>query len=136
MRTNLEWCVRNAFSDNHSDNLGRCVAHSIGLECQEVLQVKKVNIYTHMFIINIFTFQAQVLSSYRLKHYSVEKNLKYLSQRPPFNNAVIIYPVSNVEDFYVLHAYHCRNSASKSLLQADQLVKLIGKKIKLNEFIT
>lgn len=109
MRTNLEWCVRNAFSDNHSDNLGRCVAHSIGLECQDELQ-------------------AQFLPSYRLKHYSVGKNLKHLSESSTFNYAAVVYPVSNTEDIYTLHAYHCRTSAARSLIQTKDLAKTIGKK--------
>lgn len=48
IRDNLEWCVRNAFSDNHSDNIGRCIAHSIGLECQDEIQVSFL--YTERFL--------------------------------------------------------------------------------------
>lgn len=107
MRTNLEWCVKNAFSDNHSDNLGRCVAHSVNLECQDEIQ-------------------AQTLLSYRLKHYNIGKNLKHLSKSSVFNNAAVVYPVSNPEDFYTLHAYRCRISASKTLEQSKELTHLIG----------
>lgn len=39
MRENLEWCVANAVSDDHSENIGRCVYHSTNLECQEEVQV-------------------------------------------------------------------------------------------------
>lgn len=37
---NLDWCIKNSFSDNHSENLGRCVAKSINLDCQEEVQVE------------------------------------------------------------------------------------------------
>lgn len=42
MKDNLNWCVKNAVSDDHSENLGRCVYHSVGLECQEVVQVPRL----------------------------------------------------------------------------------------------
>lgn len=116
LRTNLEWCVKNAFSDNHSDNLGRCVAHSINLECQDEVQ-------------------AQTLPSYRLKHYNIGKNLKHLSKSSVFNNAVVVYPVSNPEDFYSLHAYRCQISASRALSQSKELANLIGKLYLLFYFI-
>jgi Chondroitin N-acetylgalactosaminyltransferase len=36
----LDWCVRNAFSDNDDDNMGRCIVHSSGLPCTSSIQVK------------------------------------------------------------------------------------------------
>lgn len=39
-RDKLEWCVHNSFSDSHSENLGRCVAHSTRLKCANTIQVK------------------------------------------------------------------------------------------------
>jgi Chondroitin N-acetylgalactosaminyltransferase len=35
----LDWCVRNAFSDNDDDNMGRCIVHSSGLPCTSSIQV-------------------------------------------------------------------------------------------------
>lgn len=39
MKANLDWCINNAISDDNSENLGRCIHHSINLECQEEIQV-------------------------------------------------------------------------------------------------
>lgn len=39
MKENLSWCIKNAVSDDHGENLGRCIHHSSGLECQETVQV-------------------------------------------------------------------------------------------------
>lgn len=50
MRENLEWCVSNAVSDDHSENLGRCVYHSTNLDCQESIQVSTFKIPTYSII--------------------------------------------------------------------------------------
>lgn len=42
MITNVDWCVRNAFSNSDNDNFGRCVQHSIKLPCQTSIQVKNI----------------------------------------------------------------------------------------------
>lgn len=39
MKDNLDWCVANAATDDHSENIGRCIYHSTKLDCQEVVQV-------------------------------------------------------------------------------------------------
>jgi hypothetical protein len=49
VRDHLDWCVMNAISEDHSENIGRCVHYSIGLTCQGALQVKnkaKENIHS------------------------------------------------------------------------------------------
>lgn len=39
MRLHLDWCIMNAVADDHSENIGRCIYHSLGLSCQESVQV-------------------------------------------------------------------------------------------------
>lgn len=40
IRANLDWCVRNAVTNHHSQNIGKCVKYSSGIDyCQTSLQV-------------------------------------------------------------------------------------------------
>lgn len=39
IKANLEWCVKNAVLNEHTDNIGRCAVKAIGKDCQEVVQV-------------------------------------------------------------------------------------------------
>lgn len=43
-RKDLEWCIMNAVSDDYSENIGRCIHHSLNLSCQESVQVGARNI--------------------------------------------------------------------------------------------
>ncbi|KAL3270544.1 hypothetical protein HHI36_021082 [Cryptolaemus montrouzieri] len=86
VRQKLDWCVLNAVSDSHSENIGRCVYNSIGLNCQELVQNQK-------------------LSTFRIKHFDLDKSLYNLSRKEEFNSAATIYPVLHQKDFYQLNAY-------------------------------
>lgn len=97
MREHLDWCVVNAISNNLSENFGRCVHYSTKLSCQNAVQGVKIK-------------------SYKMKHFSVEKHLKDLSQNKQFNEASNVYPILQSEDFYLLHAYFCKVIIVKSKL--------------------
>ncbi|KAJ8928907.1 hypothetical protein NQ314_018478 [Rhamnusium bicolor] len=86
MRTHLDWCIMNAISDDHSENIGRCIYHSLGLSCQESIQMES-------------------LPSFRLKHFDLSQHLLELTGRETFNDAITIYPVLQKDDFYLLNAY-------------------------------
>lgn len=86
LRKNLEWCVLNAVSDDHSENLGRCVYHSANLNCQEQIQQQKI-------------------PSYNIKHSEWQKHLEVLSKKQNFLNAVAVYPILESKDFYLLNAF-------------------------------
>lgn len=49
MRTHLNWCVMNAVTDDHSENIGRCVYYSAALSCQESVQVWLYHTFSHYF---------------------------------------------------------------------------------------
>ncbi|XP_060532804.1 chondroitin sulfate glucuronyltransferase [Cylas formicarius] len=93
MRTHLEWCIINAVSDDHSENLGRCVHHSLGLTCQEKVQ-------------------GQTVPSFRLKHFNLQEHLLDLSRNTEFKEAATIYPVLEKNDFYMLNAYFLKQRLS------------------------
>lgn len=86
MREHLDWCVINAISDDHSENLGRCVHHSIGLTCQKNLQ-------------------AQIFNTYKVKHFQLNEHLLDLSKKDDFNKALTVHPILQGENFYLLNAY-------------------------------
>lgn len=50
IRSNLDWCVRNAATNFHSVNIGRCVKYSSKIDaCQQSFQV--CDYYTHLFVL-------------------------------------------------------------------------------------
>ncbi|XP_055370985.1 chondroitin sulfate glucuronyltransferase [Condylostylus longicornis] len=90
MRTNLDWCVRNAVTNIHSINIGRCVKYSSKVTgCQD-------------------KFQEIEIKSYEFDNIKLYKDLKVLQKDSEFRNSTIIYPVTSVDEFYILHAYFCR----------------------------
>lgn len=92
IRSNLDWCVRNANSKFHSLNIGRCVKYSTKLEaCQQ-------------------TWQGISIQSFELINgqHGIYHDFSTLSRTPAFNQASVIYPVNSVDDFYRLHLYFSR----------------------------
>lgn len=104
LRANLDWCINNAVSDDSSENLGRCVYYSTNLECQTELTGRS-------------------FSSYKLKHFQLEKHLQQLSKRKEFNHAVIVYPILQPKDFHILNAYFSRRHLEKLQLEITELSK-------------
>lgn len=96
IRTNLDWCVRNAAVSNwHSTNLGKCIKYASGIsECQT-------------------SWQNVTMSSYKLNNYKIYRDLHYLKLEDAFNKAVIVYPITNPDDFYLLHTYFSRVNLEK-----------------------
>ncbi|XP_055911930.1 chondroitin sulfate glucuronyltransferase [Eupeodes corollae] len=88
MRNNLDWCVRNGMTGVHSVNIGRCVKYSSRLSgCQE-------------------SYQGITQMSYAIRpSIKLYKDLSLLSTEEVFRNASVIYPLTNADDFYRLHAY-------------------------------
>lgn len=75
---NLDWCVRNSYSPQHFENIGRCVMHSTSLKCKDQIQGQK-------------------FSSIRLAP----------NWKPSINlvDVITAYPVNNPDHTYRLHAY-------------------------------
>ncbi|CAB3366693.1 Hypothetical predicted protein [Cloeon dipterum] len=81
----LDWCVRNAFSDNDDDNIGRCIVHSSGLPCTS-------------------TLQGQHLRSQKVKDdFKVDINLAQLN-----TDSLVVFPVNDAATIYKLHKYFCQ----------------------------
>ena len=41
VHASLDWCVKNAFSESDSDNVGRCILHATDIPCQNTVQVRR-----------------------------------------------------------------------------------------------
>ncbi|VEN42805.1 unnamed protein product [Callosobruchus maculatus] len=107
MRNHLDWCIINTVSDDPSENLGRCIYHSIGLTCQESVQMES-------------------LTSFKLKHFELSNHLYELSNNDKFNKAVTVHPVLQKEDFYLLNAYFLRQQLTAINKQIEDLSKLVN----------
>jgi chondroitin polymerizing factor len=90
IRTNLDWCVRNAVTNFHSLNIGKCIKYSTKIdECQP-------------------RWQGIDITSYKMHSFKLYRDLHSLTEESSFNNASIVYPLSSPNDFYMLHAYFSR----------------------------
>ena len=87
MRDNLDWCVRNAVSEDDGENLGRCVHHGARIGCQSAVQ-------------------EQSIEAYKLHHFELENHLASLAKTRAFDGAVTVYPIVKSNDFYLLHSYY------------------------------
>lgn len=132
MRENLEWCVSNAISEDHSENIGRCIYHSTKLDCQEEVQVRPL-LTNHKQMKNnqLHFFQNKKLTSFKLKHSALNKKLEKLSKNREFTNAVVVYPIMQATEFYLLNAFYARVgncfNSWKDSVQIDLFVAKIGK---------
>lgn len=101
MRANLDWCVRNAATNYHSLNIGKCVKYSVGIDsCQS-------------------SFQGVPIKSFQLNNHKIYRDLHTLQSMDDFNNAIIVYPITTPDDYYLLHIYFSRLHLEK--LKEQQL---------------
>lgn len=94
IRANLDWCVREAKSSSHSENIGRCVKYATKIDsCQS-------------------SWQGVAVKSFQLQddHQGIYRDFNRLARNSNFNEATLIYPVRSADDFYRLHLYFSRVS--------------------------
>lgn len=95
IRANFDWCVRNAINGRHSVNIGKCVKYSTDIrECQAQRQN-----------ISVTAFNAN--------NHKIYRDLHYLKDDAAFNEATIVYPLTNPDDFYLLHTYYSRKGLER-----------------------
>ncbi|CAL7941243.1 unnamed protein product [Xylocopa violacea] len=71
LKNNLDWCVKNAYSDSDDINFGRCIVHSSSTPCSNYIQGQKF-LYTKLRSTFLF-----------------ERNLKDLAAKEDFLNSLI-----------------------------------------------
>ncbi|KAJ6638640.1 Chondroitin sulfate synthase 2, partial [Pseudolycoriella hygida] len=90
IRGNLDWCVRNARSSDHSTNIGACVEYSTKLSsCYQ-------------------SFQGVEYKSIKINTYNIYHDLVLLSMDPLFNDGFIFHPINTAEGILTLHTYFSR----------------------------
>lgn len=87
LKNNLDWCVKNAYSDSDDINFGRCIVHSISIPCSNHIQGQKF-LYTKLKSTFLF-----------------EQNLKELVRNEEFLNSLVIYPIYDHLFIYKLNTY-------------------------------
>lgn len=94
IRANLDWCVKEAKSSTHTENIGRCVKYATKIDaCQS-------------------SWQGVSVKSYQLQddHQGIYRDFNRLARNEEFNSATLIHPVHSADDFYRLHLYFSRVS--------------------------
>ncbi|KAK2581524.1 hypothetical protein KPH14_005183 [Odynerus spinipes] len=87
IKTNLDWCVQNTYSDIDDINFGRCIVHSSSLPCTSQMQ-------------------GQTFLSTRLSNtFNFKEDLSKLLLQEDFLNSLTIYPIYDHLNFYHFHMY-------------------------------
>ncbi|XP_052861814.1 chondroitin sulfate synthase 2 [Anopheles cruzii] len=108
IRANLDWCVRNSYSNDHSANIGKCVKYSAKIDaCRE-------------------SWQGITMNSYRLNSFKLYRDFHLIAKDASFNTASTVFPITTADDFYLLHTYFSRihlesNNAMKRDLQKEAM---------------
>jgi len=87
IKNNLDWCVKNAYSDLDDINFGRCILHSTSMPCTNQIQGQN------------FTF-AQLKSTFNF-----ERDLSLLTEQSDFQNSLSIYPIYDHILIYKFNMY-------------------------------
>ncbi|XP_046617698.1 chondroitin sulfate synthase 2 [Neodiprion virginianus] len=113
MKNNLDWCVRNTYSDSDDVNFGRCIVHSSSLPCSDAIQGQ--------------TIKSTVLN----ESFALETNL-YASIAQNYSESPIsVYPVFDHSTIYKLNAYIARLELTAVTDQISTLRQEILKTAKL-----
>lgn len=87
IKSHLDWCVKNAYSDSDNVNFGRCIVHSTSMPCTNRIQGED--------------FKFTKLES----TFNFEKDLTKLVEQSEFQNSLSVYPVYNHMLIYKFNMY-------------------------------
>ncbi|XP_072746635.1 chondroitin sulfate synthase 2 [Anoplolepis gracilipes] len=87
IKNNLDWCVKNAYSDSDDINVGRCILHSTSMPCSNRVQGQN---FTFTELKPVFNF---------------EKDFARLTDQNEFQNSLSIYPIYDHILIYKLNMY-------------------------------
>ena len=97
----MEWCTKNAYSDDPSDNLGRCVLHSTNIKCTNIVDVSR---FVHIFLIcefsdylNSLAFQAYNLTYFNHPNFNFDTQIDELMKKDNFNQTLSVHQVKDIE---------------------------------------
>ncbi|RLU24985.1 hypothetical protein DMN91_003077 [Ooceraea biroi] len=108
MKNNLDWCVRNAYSDSDDVNFGRCILHSTSMPCTNRIQGQN------------FTFT-------QLKPaFNFEEDLAWLTEQSEFQNSLSIYPIYDHMLIYKFNMYFAAINSVKIQKRITDIRKMIS----------
>lgn len=87
VKNNLDWCVKNAYSDSDDVNFGRCIVHSASTRCVNHIQGQNF-LFTRLESTFLF-----------------EQHLKNLTRNEQFINSLVIYPIYDHHLIYKFNTY-------------------------------
>ncbi|XP_015597570.1 chondroitin sulfate synthase 2 [Cephus cinctus] len=109
MKTNLDWCVKNTYSDSDDINFGRCIVHSLPVLCTS-------------------TSQGQTFHSEKLDPtFHFETSLSKLIANSNIADSVSIYPIYDHTVVYKMSAYIATTELAKVQKKISELRKVILK---------
>ncbi|XP_076291816.1 chondroitin polymerizing factor [Lasioglossum baleicum] len=94
LKNNLDWCVKNAYSDSDDVNFGRCIVHSSSTVCSDRTQGQQ---YQFTQLEPTFSF---------------EQNFKDVAGNEEFLNSLVIYPMY---DHLLIYKFNTYFAAMKSI---------------------
>lgn len=106
---NINWCTRNSFSDEASDNIGRCVLHSADIPCSRVVQ-------------------GNIFSTFKLDesfHLDQDAGVGSDNQQNEFDNTLTVHPITDPETVYKLHIYF----SDLELMETHRQIELLQQDI-------
>ncbi|KAG7201076.1 hypothetical protein KM043_017619 [Ampulex compressa] len=92
LKTNLDWCVGNAFSDLDDINFGRCILHASSLPCSDTVQGYR---FSYLHLQPMFTLQKDF------------HNMALTSSDP-----LVVFPIYDHTLFYEINAYFAASRAA------------------------
>ncbi|KOX74915.1 Chondroitin sulfate synthase 2 [Melipona quadrifasciata] len=81
LKNNLDWCVRNAYSDSDDVNFGRCIVHSTSIPCSNHIQGQK--------------FCLLMISEIQEKISNIRKSILNMASLGPPQERNVSWPIGN-----------------------------------------
>ncbi|XP_003699976.1 chondroitin polymerizing factor [Megachile rotundata] len=94
LKSNLDWCVKNSYSDSDDVNFGRCIVHSTSTPCSNSIQGQQF-LYTKLKPTFLF-----------------ERNFKDLTENEEFLRSLVIYPIY---DHHLIYKFNTYFAATRSV---------------------
>lgn len=101
LKNNLDWCVKNAFSDSDDVNFGRCIVHASSTPCSNQIQGQS------------FLYQKLPATFY------FEQDFIDLTRSSKFTNSLVIYPLYDHLLIYKINTYF---AAIKSIQVQEKIL--------------
>ena len=86
MLPEIEWCTKNAYSNDPSENIGRCVLHSSNMACSKSSNGLNVTYYVD-------------------ENFNFDQDISRLAKSSDFNNSLTVFKVKDFKTMFKLQIY-------------------------------